>query len=50
MTESTWPNEYDQNLVNMIKKLTTTNNNMVNMTKKIYINANPDIENIFFGQ
>ena len=27
MTESTWPNEYDQNLVNMTKKLKTTNIN-----------------------
>ena len=33
MTESTWPNEYDQNLVNMNEKFTPMNINMVNMTE-----------------
>ena len=36
MTESTWPNEYVRNLVNMTKKFTPTNINKVNMTEKIY--------------
>ena len=49
MTESTWPNEYDTNLVNMNKKLTTMNINKLNMTEKnilIYIMTMTNLKSV----